>query len=133
MKTIEMPSDCEQRLDVPTNDTDMLGGFVIFYQPSEYSMTFFVVRVLALGENNAAYFETDTQDFDCEDPDRATPFLAGWMKWDGCSDMDIGGNDISYRNHFCGKESAQIIGKMIDAVYDLAAKTIPNWDEELGA
>ncbi len=133
--TIEKPSQCSAHHDVPNNERDMLGGFRVFYHAEEYCMNYFVVSVISITSGGEHIYESgeDSENFDTYDPDNALWQLRGWVKWDGCSDMDIGGTGGSYRNHFCGYDDAKKVGRMINAVYELAATKIEAWDEELGA
>jgi hypothetical protein len=57
----------------------------------------------------------------------AQVFLKGSIKWDGCANLDC--FDDGYI-HLCGRRDAAQIGKLINQLYDLAAKLIPDWNEE---
>jgi len=69
-------------------------------------------------------------DFSLETSNDINVVVEGYIKWDGCSDLDIGRGD-SYRNHFCNLSEAMTIGRMLTAIYELGAKTIPRWNVEL--
>lgn len=130
MTHVDKPSKCKFRVDVAGNNPDHPSFVVFYHMVNDAVMRFFVLEVIRPDwDNGALYYESNTEDKDCEttDPDKAGAMLNGSVKWDGCSDMDIGFG-ISYRNHFCGLEDAKIIGQMIDKVYELAELNISGWD-----
>lgn len=53
--------------------------------------------------------------------------LHGYVKWDGCCEVMMGVQDGGAA-HFCGLEETRKIGKVFDAVYDLA-RGIEHWFE----
>lgn len=57
--------------------------------------------------------------------EEAKVFLSGSVKWDECSNFNLG-NDGYY--HFCSKQEAVNVGVLLGRLYDWAARLIPNWD-----
>ncbi len=57
--------------------------------------------------------------------EEAEVFLSGSVKWDGCSNFNLGEGGYY---HFCSKQEAIDIGVLLGRLYDWAAKLIPNWD-----
>jgi hypothetical protein len=55
----------------------------------------------------------------CYDEERI--FFTGFVKWDGCSNWDMG-------LHFCSKKQAVELGTLLGRLYGLAARMIPHWD-----
>ena len=110
--------------------------FLIYFTPDDYSIGFIVLDVTGWAcdqttfQNKAPLFGDNGTS---ENPDDATPLVQGYVKWDGCMDVDIGGDDISYRNHFCGLEDALRLERVVRAVYALAEQHIPQFDKELAA
>lgn len=106
-------------------------GFRIRFRPASHSAEYRVAEV-------ASQDDDDPNDINYGDVgqgwtksiDEAEALIRGWIKWDGCCDLDIGEGD-SYQLHFCGHKNARIVGRAIDAIYDLAAKHIPHWGAEL--
>lgn len=113
---------------------------VVFFRAEPYSMRFTAL------ENTV--WSTDGEPFLCDDEegrkradvvweDRDASIgvpgevlACGVLKWDGCMDIDIGRGG-SYRNHFCGRTAASIIGALHDHIYDLGAKHITMWSSDL--
>lgn len=67
------------------------------------------------------------QDLGQERPDDKELFLSGFVKWDGCSNWDIG------QKHFCGVQEAEGIGKLLRQLYEIAGQTLPEYDSEIMA
>lgn len=49
------------------------------------------------------------------------PVMAGYVKWDGCSDWDTANGSI----HFCTRDGAQKLGLAMERCWDLAAAVFP--------
>ena len=59
----------------------------------------------------------------------ACVWMSGSVKWDGCSDWHFcDPEEVSL--HFCDKESAENIGKLLGNCYDLAKEHIPHFEGE---
>lgn len=105
-----------------------------YFVAEEDSMRFRVVAVggWPQGGGGASY-----QDDECGRLDgvegfwKAQPMIEGWVKWDGCMDLDVGGHGESYRDHFCGLHDALSISRALRLVYEHAEKLIPRFDREL--
>lgn len=122
-----LPSEHAKQIEFPSHSGERGEGFVICYSPEAASMAFCVVRVVGKeesGERLLSLFEGD-QELTTE-IDKAEPVIEGFIKSNGCADVDIGHGE-GYRNHFCGRESAREIGRMLDAIYDVASEEIPTW------
>lgn len=69
-----------------------------------------------------------TSSSDCvESIDLAQPFVHGYVRWDGCSNWHFDEQD-SIMLHFCSKDEAGNIGRLLERLYEIAAKAIPAWD-----
>lgn len=62
--------------------------------------------------NKRGYLASDDQVTQIED---AQITLEGFVKWDGCMEFEIL-DDV----HFCGRRSAHVLTRIIDAIYDTA-------------
>lgn len=117
-------------------DNDGYHEFLIYFTPRSHSMEYIVLEVSGWAVNQTTWKNTHPL-FDnngaVEDPDLATPLVQGHVKWDGCADLDIGGDENSYRNHFCGLDSALILERVVRAIYMLAEQHIPQFDKEIAA
>lgn len=73
-----------------------------------------------------------------EDYEKAEVYISGFLKWDGCCEMDF--NDAS---HFCGFKSAMILARIVESLYQIAVLDFqfdvgekmeevfpPHWTEE---
>jgi hypothetical protein len=58
---------------------------------------------------------------------QAAVYLSGSIKWDGCANLQFDEQERCML-HFCGREDARKVGKLIDRLYDLAAELFPKWD-----
>lgn len=58
-----------------------------------------------------------------EDAER---YVRGSVKWDGCSDLSFDDNNCAL--HFCSREDLGKVGRLLEALYDLAAEVIPHAD-----
>ncbi len=133
----EKPSECAK----VTRDPKTVGidekdvEFVIYYTADSHWMKFFVIEPVTWSENGIEFQKSDwsISPDPTTNPDAAEVLVHGTVKGDGCMDCDIGGREISYRHHFCGRSDAGIIGRALAAVYDLAAKEIESFDPELAS
>jgi hypothetical protein len=57
----------------------------------------------------------------------AEKFFTGFVKWDGCSEWDLGSH------HFCSVKEAEDIGRLLRRLYEFAAQWMPSndFDDEL--
>ena len=97
-------------------------GFVNFMiqveEDVEYSMKFQVYEVTCWGGDD------DKTPIDIE------PRVRGIIKWDGCSQVYFGEDEGGYL-HLCGKSSWDDHCKMMEALWDLAAKTITKFNKSV--
>lgn len=94
-----------------------------------FSMTFTIVP--HMGEDGDTFHRTGALGGPdpTSDIDEAQVFAHGYIKWDGCADFDVGDNrEHSFRHHTCGRRHMALCGRMLDSVYDVAARVIPRWD-----
>ena len=57
--------------------------------------------------------------------EEAQVFLAGHIKWDGCSDW----YDFDQCWHFCSSQQASDVGLLFARLYEWASQVIPRWEE----
>lgn len=65
-----------------------------------------------------------------ETPEAAPAFWTGFIKWDGCSNWDFKTEDCAA--HFCGRESATGIGRLMGRLYGITAEHLATFDKDLG-
>lgn len=53
--------------------------------------------------------------------------LEGHIKWDGCSDWDM--NTSKCMMHFCGRDDADGLGRLVNRMYDIAQVKLPYIDD----
>jgi hypothetical protein len=64
------------------------------------------------------------------DRSEAEVFLHGHVKWDGCSNLHFDEQD-RVMLHFCSKQQAGDIGRLLERLYDIAAELMgDHWDGE---
>ena len=60
-------------------------------------------------------------------------YMSGCIKWDGCSHIWFGDKDSEDKHdgylHLCGKRYWELHCKLMTAIYELAEKTIINFNE----
>lgn len=107
-------------------DRGNFGYVVLAREVGTASATFDAIEVVALASpNNTPEYPTGESDMFTADLQQAEQTLQVWIKWDGCSEVEI------VRGHSCGREDAGLFGHMLDAIYVLAAETVPGWDAQL--
>lgn len=114
------PSEFKERRDYDS-------GFTVFFTAEDYVMKFVVVQRCPTGEFPGEDEAGCSRIFD--NPDDAAQLIDGQIKWDGCCDIDIGGTGGSYRQHFCGKKDAAVVGRALNFAYYLAKHNIGHWSE----
>lgn len=124
------PSECAQQHRI--NMDDGFPVLMIFYSMRPHWMTFFAFDTAGVQEDGTVLYGEDSSSIQ-SDPDLAQPLIAGSLKWDGCMDCDIGGDGMSYRNHFCGKEDALQLAQVIETLYTIAQEQMEGFDKELSA
>jgi hypothetical protein len=79
---------------------------------------------------NDAYAEVEAYDDRYLQPGEERedkPTIAGSVKWDGCSNLNV------EQIHFCGRDDAVKLGEVLGAIYDAAESVIPLWDKEIAS
>lgn len=71
---------------------------------------------------------THSIDFKVYQPmnDEMELLLEGHVKWDECSNWNIGSKDVML--HFCSKNEAEDLGKLLGFLYELACSMLKNAD-----
>lgn len=84
------------------------------------------------GEDDAGrwYYKDDNGNAADIGFDEGETFLSGDIKWDGCSNWDFHTSECMA--HFCGRQHATSIGRLMAKLYDIAAERMPSYDKELG-
>lgn len=105
-----------------TNELLSNDGFCEFqiklFGDFEYAMEFEVYEVVS--------WEADDSNTPCD----TELYIKGTIKWDGCSHLNFG--DEGYL-HLCGKSYFVKHCKVITALYELAEKTIKQYDADVAA
>ena len=101
-----------------TNEYGFINFMIQVEDYVEYSMRFKVFEVTGW---KADEYKT---------PDEMELYVRGTIKWDGCSHVYFGENDDGYL-HLCGKSSWDDHCKMMEALWDLAAKTITKFNKSV--
>jgi len=110
---------------VPPLSAAHLGDrFLILICPGEYSMDFKVIEIVGEGldPDPGVLFFTRRGALSTPDHvtqlDEAQVFMEGYLKWDGCMNVNIDTED-ECMTHFCGRYDASKVGRMIDNIYTL--------------
>lgn len=56
-------------------------------------------------------------------------YFSGSVKWDGCANVRFDEQD-NVMLHFCGRNDAMRIARLIEKIYDLAEANIPTFDRK---
>jgi hypothetical protein len=103
-----------------------------------HAVSFRVVKINGISIPDGALCFPKWNDY-TEDFDEADAFLSGDIKWDGCSNWDFHTDEWDFHTdecmaHFCGRSNAERVGRLLGALYDLAAEMMPDvFDKELAA
>ncbi len=120
----QKPTQCERHRVYWCGDS-VRPSFSIYYSVTAYYMRFFVLRIIDT-DGSAPIYQTvpdrGGMPRDTKDIDAAACSMQGEAKWDHCCEVDIGSHYLG------GKEDAIVLGRMVEAVYSLAAEEIPRWD-----
>lgn len=65
-----------------------------------------------------------------DDFEKAELFLSGSIKWDGCSNWDF--HDHDGMAHFCGKNDATGLGRLMDHLYTITSERLTTYDKDIG-
>lgn len=110
-----------------------IGDFLIVGRAEEHRLDFTCYEVVGQELNGQPGWVFNRNEWETlpdlvSDYREAQPFLSGAIKWDGCANVKFDEQD-STMLHFCGRDDAAKIGKLFNALYDLAEKLIPAWDD----
>lgn len=109
--------------------------FYVAAETYECHIEFKSFKIVSFGETGEAMFEgADDGSFPMagwtNDPNEASVFMSGYVKWDGCSDIRFDEQDRCML-HFCGRKQASRIGLLIGEVYKIAESLLHDkWDSE---
>lgn len=128
MATDQHPIDAMTSMEVV--DYPRTLGFELHYRAEKHRMSFLVLRHVSQDVDTGA-FQYDSDDDFLGTPDRRASrwHMHGFIRWDGCIDLDIGAGQ-SFRSHFCGLHDALQIAHLIRAIFDLASRKIAAWSPE---
>jgi hypothetical protein len=109
--------------DLITTGIHVLDNYEIHFTDHEYYMDFKVFEIVGFARNK------ETHAFDVplygdefrETTEGVEPFWEGSIKSDGCSNWDF--KTAECMAHFCGKDDAISIGRLMAECYDLAKVT----------
>ena len=131
------PSECSHRKEFRRKGKDIgTDHFVVFFSFESHVLWFFVADILWFESDGVALFQhggASCRPTPTPDADEAHYEMIGTIKWDGCANLTVGeclSDEAQGFLHFCGRDDAHRITRMIDAIYDLAAEHIPHWDGE---
>ena len=108
-------------------------GFTVAWELSGEHWCEFTVYKIACpyteGQQERAWNRKDYNSTpDCVDSiELAQPFVHGHVKWDGCSNWHFDEQE-NIMLHFCSKAETGNVGRLLERLYELAAKVIPAWD-----
>lgn len=111
--------------------------YTIAYTVQSHWVDFDVYEIVAHSESEPGKFDVpEYQEIDAvsnlpgvKDLSKAEKFWHGSIKWDGCSNWDF--NTESCMAHFCGKEDAMMIGKLMGRMYEITAEKLPTYDKSV--
>ena len=98
------------------------GVTVVFTLAAEYKshVDFFAVEIVGRGvPDNAPLYTKEGAVASCdhvEDPRQAERFVAGSVKWDGCSHVRFG--DENAYIHMCGREAFKKLATVLPEIYE---------------
>lgn len=106
---------------------DIMGEFgfrVIWSEVNDYFANMEVYRIAVRGEHGLPGFTTlhDLNQF-TEDTSEAEVYLDGFIKYDGCTELDMG------CPHWCGPEDYQKHGDLLKYLYHRAMELMGRQDE----
>ena len=112
----------ERRLE----DEDRNGGFHIRAGGSESWMNYEVHNLICWPNNKGEPLSFESEDergsvVGVSDIDKATSYLTGSIKWDGCSHNTFNDNYI----HACSRQEMTRLGKLFETLYDIALELMP--------
>jgi hypothetical protein len=116
-------------IDFRIAKSERFENYMIYHAPAnEVVHNFIVFKIGSWDETETVpYFwqEGESCDFPgTSDPAEAKAFVDGSIKWDGCSNWQIGKKD--YCVHFCGVQMATSIGRLMERLYEIAAAEMPD-------
>lgn len=109
-------------------------GYLIRFKAESHSAEFVVYEIVAHdGDDGTACFEVADGSGDewTDDLEEAEVFLSGFIKWDGCSNWDF--KTDACMKHFCGRDDANGLGRLMDRMYALAEEHMPRYNKEIAS
>lgn len=99
--------------------------FLITYQVKEYCVEFSVYEAQSENSSGDLLFQPEEENWTeyLTDPTGLTPFLQGYVKWDGCTNWEAGQDRMC---HACTREQLTRIGTVLGMCHDLG-QLCPNW------
>lgn len=111
-------------------------GFGVRYWPTkgaeQHVIDFEVLEVFSeLGEGRFEWMGPDDKGPNpVEDAHAAKVYCSGHLKWDGCMNMRFDEQEQCML-HFCGKDAAGNIGRLLERIYEQLGPLIPAGDRDL--
>lgn len=108
--------------------------YALLIEPDTHVVRFVVKRIVGehVSGGRAVPGSWTYQDINCEfvdDFDSSETFLSGSIKWDGCSNWNF--HTDQCMRHFCGRDDATSIGRLMTRLYEIAAERVPHYDREI--
>jgi hypothetical protein len=108
-------------------------GWVVIFTPSEYYVDIMAWEIAA--EDDEGLLVGQSSQEMSHDPNDVTPIVRGSIKWDGCSNLDMGEEDCMW--HHCSRASLLVIGELLARTFDVAMllmgpradKTAKDWPD----
>jgi hypothetical protein len=122
------------RFDLATATQDRFEDWMLFHHrhENELSVEFLVFKVLYddpdTGQPQFEKIDDTVCGIPTPDPSEAQVFMSGSVKWDGCSNWWFDEQDTGVMIHFCGRDAATAVGRVMHKMYDLAAARMPKFD-----
>jgi len=107
-------------------------SFTVRYKPNgDHVLEFVSYKIRGRNDDGKPFYERDDDEPSVnhtESLSDAQPFCSGFVKWDGCSNVQFDEQE-KVMLHFCDRREAGDVGRLLEAVYDQAGNTIPAWSE----
>ena len=106
--------------------------YAVVYRVEDYSFHFNVFEVIGHdGDTGGCLFFRDNGDLGryTKDAREAKVTHAGYIKWDGCSNIDFDAEDSGQMMHFCGLDKVKQFSQLLVELYLMAESMIPHWSD----
>lgn len=126
MSDTKKPSELES-VSVDPKKAGLEDEFIIFHTTQWHWMDFVVLYVISEDDDGAFFPLGGWEDSSevTDDPDKAEVFVRGYLKWDGCMEVEIGDK------HFCGLHHSQILQRIFERLHAIAAEKMKSYDKGL--